>query len=668
MGVPGFFPWLMKVAPNCLKNTIPEGVNVLMIDGNGELHVNFTDNFKIVGEVETKESYHGRFKENCNNFSAKFMQRITGLVSTFKPDIGFVLAIDGICPLAKMHQQKSRRYTSESTPKKFSSSRSVFCDKNSLTPGTMVMEKHHSNLLNFFSNNRQYFPAEFLYSSYLEYGEAEHKIFDLLRTGAYRSRRTVIYADDADVIVNSLIAPVESLFIARSQKEIYHSVNIIDIAEARKAIVRLMLHSDGSTNPFCLFDFIFLTLFLGNDFLPASMMLTGVFHTESVSIGKRGMMPFDLSNYDGSLNFVLEVYRRLNLNLIGQNYSINFEEVTRFLDGIQKFESSLILFNLNNSVLPIKLAQKSILNKRPQLLGLSPDIDHSFEYLLLSDHDDVLALFSIEDVKRSYRGNMSLRTLHYNSIFSMYESSALQAFENLPNVDDVDISGLNPVQKSLIKLAAADGGPYPGKIYSMAESYLTTLIWIYYYYVSGIDSLKNCDVYYPHPIAPMILDIQEMLSVRPNFLQNVKDVLLETRQFSTRKYMPHHHALSVLPIWSRDSVPKQLEAFMSIIGVFADYYPIKFIVFQNNMRVLEDKHAFLPPIPVERILKSLPAKLVKYEATRQVKDLRIGIRMIPDPQAALIYSFQTQRRKYVPKEQEKKTTTTTSSGIIRRWL
>ena len=613
-----------------------------MIDGNGELHMGYTEHFKLSEPKESKKSYNARFSENCDLFARYFEQRLTGLMSTFKPSSEFFLAIDGVCPMAKMNQQKSRRYMSESRPSDFSQ-RTNYCDKNAITPGTKFMHEHHARLVGFFNSNPQFFPSIFRYSSYLEYGEAEHKIFDRLRTGEYRYRRTVIYADDADVIVNALIMPVESLFIARSKQ-----MTIVDIAEARKGIVDLMLHEDGTTNPFCLFDFVFLTLFLGNDFLPASMMLANPFSHESRSIPKNATMPFDLTNYTGSISLVLEVYRRFNINLISTNYAIDFNELYRFIEKITLFETKMISFNLNNAILPHRLMEKSFIKDSCQISYIDTDIPAPFEYQNLAGDDDfVIALFSRADPRQPYRGNMPIRALYYNSIFSMYSGNALNAFAD-----------------SLIELAGCDGGPYPAKIHSMSLNYLIGMVWVYYYYVSGIDAIPNCDFYYPYPIAPMMRDVCDVLSIRNDFTALAERMLAEVPKFSTRHYQPYHHALSVLPLWSREAVPQSVTEVMTVMGELADYYPCKFIVFHNNSQKLEQKSAFLPKIHQQRMLTfSFPDVMWMYQVPR-IERIRHNVTYEFDLYASVIYTMIQERRASNRRfETDKKV----SVGIIRRW-
>lgn len=642
MGVPGFFPWLMKAAPNAILNSIPEGINTLMVDGNGELHMGYTDHFKLIKDKESKKSYNARFATNCNNFADYFQRRMTGLMATFKPQQEFYLAIDGVCPMAKMNQQKSRRYMSESRPEEFSQ-RTNYCDKNAITPGTKFMHEIHARLISFFQDKVNYFPQIMRYSSYLEYGEAEHKIFDRLRTGEYRYRRTVIYADDADVIINALIMPVESLFIARSKQ-----MTLIDIAEARRAITELMCHSDGSTNPFCLFDFVFLTLFLGNDFLPPTMMLTNPFSYESRSIPQLNTMPFALPNYDGSLNFILEVYRRANINLISENYVVNFNELYRLIEQLTLFENTMISFNLNNGILSRKLAEKSFISGKCRIWGLDPAVRYPFEYQnLAGDEDMVIALFSRTNPTEPYRDNMPIRALYYNSIFSMYSSNALNAFAD-----------------RLVELAACDGGPYPGKIHGMANNYLIAMMWVYYYYVSGINAIPNCDYYYQYPIAPMMRDIQDIMSFRDDLPNLMRRSLSKTSEFTTRKYKPYHHALSVLPLWSREAVPESVTKIMSVTGQLADLYPAKFIVFYQNMQKLDQKLALLPKINVDRMLSfAFPDVVWMYQIPR-FESIRANLTYEFDLYASNIYGMIQQRRYVERKEIESKPV---SVGIIRRW-
>jgi 5'-3' exonuclease len=99
------------------------------------------------------------------------------------------IAFDGLVPMAKMVQQRYRRFRKSTTTEEF--------DKHQISPGTPYM-KSLAKAVRFM------FP-EAVVSDTLERGEGEHKIFQWLRSMPAEERRTIcIYGLDADLVLIAL--------------------------------------------------------------------------------------------------------------------------------------------------------------------------------------------------------------------------------------------------------------------------------------------------------------------------------------------------------------------------------------------------------------------------------------------------------------------------------
>ncbi len=109
MGVPGFFKWLLVKYKNkeFIKNKYETNCefNSLLIDTNCLLHPQC---FKVLNE-----------NPNLNNFETlenKMIKQciiyLDEVINYIDPDKEVFIAIDGVAPIAKMKQQRQRRYKS----------------------------------------------------------------------------------------------------------------------------------------------------------------------------------------------------------------------------------------------------------------------------------------------------------------------------------------------------------------------------------------------------------------------------------------------------------------------------------------------------------------------------------------------------------------------------
>lgn len=215
------------------------------------------------------------------------ISRISMYINTIGPIKKVFVAFDGVAPVAKMHQQKSRRYKGEKE-KKILNSLGVPNDcrwnTTALTPGTVFMDSLNKGVKKAFINVNKYGVNEIIISASDKSGEGEHKIFEYIRNNAeyHRSTTTAIYGLDADLIMLSLnhLRVADNIFLFRETphfiKSIDSSLNadkkyMINIPEMARAITEDLNEGKDIVNESQrqrMFDYIFLCFFLGNDFLP----------------------------------------------------------------------------------------------------------------------------------------------------------------------------------------------------------------------------------------------------------------------------------------------------------------------------------------------------------------------------------------------------------------
>lgn len=286
MGIPSYYKSLVNRIHGIVYNSCKEEINWLWIDFNcivyhclhrkdsqccGTNHTTLRpypgDDDKALWEKELLESV---------------VQYCTNIVKKVSPTDGVFIGVDGIVPMAKMRQQRVRRFKSawmrENILSVGEDYEKAACgpqwDTNAITPGTEFMEKLF-NRMTILVNSKKGWKL----SSSFEPGEGEHKIMEQWRTGAYPGNYAV-YGLDADLIVLSLLNRAD------------HNVWLFrEVVEAG-----VIQYNEDGEEKFCWFDVVKLheTIFgdipdakrqrcvsdyccamslLGNDFVPSALGL-----------------------------------------------------------------------------------------------------------------------------------------------------------------------------------------------------------------------------------------------------------------------------------------------------------------------------------------------------------------------------------------------------------
>ena len=132
MGIPSYFSHFVKrhrqiIKPMC---QITDRINNLYLDCNGII-------YEAVNIDRTNKNEESIIKYVCD--------KIAFHIKTLKPSNNVFIAFDGVAPIAKMNQQRNRRYLSWYQnkiirEKKHTSGEKVW-DTSAITPGTLFMSK-----------------------------------------------------------------------------------------------------------------------------------------------------------------------------------------------------------------------------------------------------------------------------------------------------------------------------------------------------------------------------------------------------------------------------------------------------------------------------------------------------------------------------------------------
>src|SRR5690606_11774415 len=119
--------------------------------------------------------------------------------------------------------QRQRRYLAAMRQPTAAGGAVVF-DSNCITTGTAFMRRLDAFLDDWLRAHAPVLPPTVIYSSHADPGEGEHKIMHLYRTRPdFRQpgQHHILYGLDADLIVLSLLAPLESIYLIREDSPDY---------------------------------------------------------------------------------------------------------------------------------------------------------------------------------------------------------------------------------------------------------------------------------------------------------------------------------------------------------------------------------------------------------------------------------------------------------------
>jgi len=245
---------------------------------------------------------------NKDAYEAELLQRICdsidACIAILRPSNRVFVAFDGVAPVAKLNQQRERRYKSWYLGEMEAQRRRTLVAKveapkpawntSAITPGTQFMRALHDKLAQHYqttpsTTTETSTSPKIIVSSSNEPGEGEHKLFEYIREHAaeHADQTTVIYGLDADLIMlcMSHLHISRGIYLYRETPEFVKSINVtldekeryyMDIPEfadatgtqvpvnpPSRALIGGVRGTHGSP-----LDYIFMCFMLGNDFMP----------------------------------------------------------------------------------------------------------------------------------------------------------------------------------------------------------------------------------------------------------------------------------------------------------------------------------------------------------------------------------------------------------------
>jgi 5'-3' exonuclease len=529
MGVPGFFLWLWKnykkssfvltkqklekkekksQEDNDIINEL-NNIDYFLIDTNCLIHPMC---FKILAENSDFTSQDKLELKMIN----KVIEYIEELMNYVKPKKGIYIAIDGVAPVAKIKQQRSRRFKSvhdrdlwDKIRKKHEKPIPNAWNNSAITPGTLFMEKLHNKIISWSKEQK----LQVIYSSCNTPSEGEHKLLQFIRTNQKENKKFsyVLYGLDADLIFLALSANYNDIYLLREANqmnkndpdgllnyvsikimkecinqtiEYYYDKKVVDF----KDFIKMKLDNDK-----IIADFIFLCYFLGNDFLP---------HLPSLDIHKDGI-EYLIESYIS----ILDDRREYLLN----NIDINQDFLASLLNKLAEKEESIIKGNYGK-------------NKRFQKCESSDPFD--IEIFKIEN----LQFKVVDPIQLGSDNQVEWRKRYYKHHFGCETDESIETFSK-----------------------------------KMVKNYLLGIKWVTKYY---FDKCPSWDWYFPYEHPPFLSDINKYL----------KESKMDKMKFIEGEPLkPFVQLLCVLPQQSNYLVPSKLKNIMTNQkSSLAHLYPLDF--------------------------------------------------------------------------------------------
>ena len=362
MGLPGFFAWIIKKYPNLIVNKPNIIFDILYLDANCLFHPQSYKvvNYYINNNIKIKDSVLE------DHIIKRILNFIDFLIDFIKPKEIYI-AVDGVAPMAKMSQQRKRRYKSaqdnviiNNIKEKYNKPINNKWNNIVITPGTIFMENLHKNII---KHCKEKINIPFTYSSYHTPGEGEHKILQHIKNNYNnKDKKYIIYGLDADLIFLALASQKNNIYLLREEtffnnknkeetdlnivNDVKENLNFVSIDETKECInvhIRELINNNNNNHHNhnhnhindqrfdrnlvkldYINDFIFLCYFLGNDFIP---------NLPSIDIKNDGL--------DILINNYVSVFSKTNKNLIinkNNNITINNNFLKLYFEAISKYE------------------------------------------------------------------------------------------------------------------------------------------------------------------------------------------------------------------------------------------------------------------------------------------------------------------------------------------
>lgn len=279
MGIPSYFSSIIKEYPHIIKKLLQSSISCDNF---------FLDSNSIVYDCARTIDFNTDPDSTPQEMVIKaVLKKIEEYISIVKPKNLIMISLDGTPPVAKLEQQRQRRYkswyttlkTSEDNYDELQPPKRTF-HTIEITTGTKFMKDLNNALKKHFFDPSKYGVNHFIVSTSDDAGEGESKIYEYMRTSnnILEKHVSLIYGLDADLIMLSInnLNHFPNLYLFRETPEFIKSLDsslepnenyVLDIPTLANNITSYMNNGKPETIDRS-HDYIFLCFLLGNDFMP----------------------------------------------------------------------------------------------------------------------------------------------------------------------------------------------------------------------------------------------------------------------------------------------------------------------------------------------------------------------------------------------------------------
>ena len=146
MGIPSYFVHIVKTYPTVIKEFIPNKIKIdnFYIDSNSVIY----DAIKSIAYKKGDVTY----ESNVNKW---ICEKLLFYINLINPEKKVLIAFDGVAPVAKLDQQRNRRYNTwfvNDFLEKTENEKRELWDTTSITPGSNFMKTLSDSIKLFFKD------------------------------------------------------------------------------------------------------------------------------------------------------------------------------------------------------------------------------------------------------------------------------------------------------------------------------------------------------------------------------------------------------------------------------------------------------------------------------------------------------------------------------------
>ena len=318
----------------------------ILIDFNSIVHI--ISQF-LLEEKKNTDITVDEFEEELIILVGEYIEELLKNYFHKKLIISIIICVDGVPSMAKIYEQKKRRYMGDIMNYLYadapSSTKSFTWSRNNISPGTKFMgmlmkylksDDYIDGIKDICVNIKKY-----IVSGIDIIGEGEMKILHHIQQINNINDRYVVYSPDSDMIVLLLMTDIRVIMLRYDQqkstkKEPYYS--IVDINKFKDILNKFISDKINIKKKFdkkrIIMDIIFILTIFGDDFLPK---------LETVRVNTDINLILDhyiyiLTKYGYLLSYSINIY------------SINTDNFLHFLKLLQKKEDYFLKRNARNHV------------------------------------------------------------------------------------------------------------------------------------------------------------------------------------------------------------------------------------------------------------------------------------------------------------------------------